>query len=326
MKAAWYSRFGSAQNVLETGDVAEPNLGPGEVRVRVAISGVNPVDVKRRVGGRGDMGEHRVVPHFDGAGTVDAVGDGVSSERIGQRVWIYEAQWQRNDGTAAELISLAEQLAVPLPDEASFTDGASLGIPALTAHQCVFGDGSVDGQTILVTGGAGAVGSYAVQFATIAGARVVSTVSGPEKAALATAAGADAVVNYRTESVRDRVLELTDGEGVDRIVDVEFGGNLADSVEILKQRGVIATYASAKDPEPSIPFYAMLYRNVTVRHELVFLMTDEAKVGAIADLDRWMNEGRLSHPAVHTFSLEQVVEAHVAVEQGAVGKVVVSFE
>ncbi len=189
----------------------------------------------------------------------------------------------------------------------------------------MFGDGPVDGQTILVTGGAGAVGSYAVQFAALSGARVISTVSTPEKAAIATAAGADAIVNYRTESVRDRVLGLTDGEGVDRIVDVDLGGNLNESLEVLKKRGVIAAYASALDPEPSIPFYAMLYRNITVRCELVFLMTDVAKAGAISDLDRWLREDRLVHPAVQSFPLERIVDAHLSVENGAVGKVVVDF-
>jgi NADPH2:quinone reductase len=326
MRSAWYDRLGKAVEVLEVGDVETPTPGPGEVRVRVTVSGVNPVDVKRRAGGRGAQGDARIVPHFDGAGTIDAVGDGVSPKRVGQRVWIYEAQWQRNAGTAAEFVSLPQDLAIPLPGGASFTDGASLGIPALTAHQCVFGDGSVDGQTVLVTGGAGAVGSYAVQFAALEGARVIATVSGPEKAAIATASGADAVVNYRTESVRERVLELTDGEGVDRIVEVDFGGNVTECVEILKRHAVISTYASAVDPEPTVPFYLLLYRNITVRHELVFLMTDEAKAAAIADLDRWMSEGRLVHPEVTAFPLDQIVDAHEAVEQGAVGKVVIAFE
>ena len=325
MKAAWYDNTANASEVLEVGELPTPEPGPGEVRVKIASSGINPVDVKRRLGGRGAMDSTRIVPHFDGAGTVHAVASGVPAERIGQRVWVYEAQWQRVLGTASEYVTLPESLAVPLPDVASFNDGASLGIPALTAHQCVFGDGPVDGQTILVTGGAGAVGSYAVQLAALSGARVISTVSSEEKGGIASAAGAEAIVNYRTESVRERVLELTDGEGVDRIVDVEFGGNLSESIKVLKPRGVVSTYASAADPEPRIPFYLMLYRNITTRFELVFLMTDAAKHAAIEDLDRWLSEARLSHPAVLSFALEDIVQAHLSVESGATGKAVLEM-
>jgi NADPH2:quinone reductase len=326
MHAAWYSSFGAADNVLEVGELPTPVPADGEVLIRVRTSGVNPVDVKRRAGGRGAIPARRVVPHFDGAGVIEAVGAGVSPERVGQRVWIYEAQWNREVGTAASTVCLPARLAVPLPRNSSFQDGASLGIPALTAWQCVFGDGPVDGRTILVTGGAGAVGSYAIQFAALAGARVLTTVSTEEKAEFARRCGADEVVRYREESVSARVLELTDGAGVDRVVDVDFGANLSASVEVLKPRGVIAAYASAAAPEPPVPFYAMLYRNVTTRFELVFLMTDTAKAAAVRDLNAWLTAERLIHPPVHAFALDEIVAAHEAVEGGAFGKVMLEID
>ena len=316
MRTVWYSDFGSAEDVLEIGEQPTPHAGPGEVRVRLHTSGINPVDVKRRAGGRGTTDAPNVIPHFDGAGVIDEVGDGVDAGRMGQRVWVYEAQWQRDSGTAAELVALNSSRAVLLPDAASFHDGACLGIPALTAHRCVFGDGSVDGQTLLVTGGAGAVAHDAIQFAALDGARVISTVSGPQKAEIATAAGASEILNYREESVVERVLELTDGRGVDRVVEVEFGGNLTDTLGATRIGGVISTYASQSEPEPQIPFYQLLYRSLTVRFELVFLMAEESKSAAVSDITRWLGEGRLQHNVAETFPLADAVRAHQAVEGG----------
>jgi len=279
------------------------------------------VDVKRRTGGRGGTGSDLVIPHFDGAGVIDQVGEGVDGARLGQRVWVYEAQWQSDFGTAAELVTVPEARAVPLPEGVSFAEGACLGIPGLTAHRCVFGDGSVDGLSVLVTGGAGAVGNYAIQFASLAGARVLSTVSGNEKAALASAAGAEAVINYRTEDVASRVMDLTDGAGIDRVVEVEMGGNLDASLAVLKTNGVIATYASEGVPDPAIPFYALLYKNLTLRFELVFLMPEDAKRAAVSDMTGWLEDGRLQHTIAGTFALEDVAAAHEAVEAGPLGKI-----
>ena len=324
MKAVWYSDFGSAEEVLEVGEMATLHAGSGEVRVRLYASGVNPVDVKRRAGGRGAIAAAQVVPHSDGSGGIDEVGEGVDPGRMGQRVWVYEAQVQRHLGTAAEYVAIDHRRAVPLPDAASFNDGACLGIPALTAHRCVFADGSVAGQTILVTGGAGAVANYAIQLATLGGARVISTVSGPEKARIATAAGAGDVINYREEPVVERVLELTDGRGVDRVVEVEFGGNLTDALGATKIDGVIATYASQAEPEPQIPFYQLLYRNLTVRFELVFMMPEKSKAAAVSDITKWLAGGRLQHNVAEVFPLEQAVGAHQAVEAGPVGKVILN--
>lgn len=326
MRAAWYTDFGPARDVIETGEIDTPAPGPGEVAVEVAISGVNPVDVKRRAGGRGSKAGDRIVPHFDGAGTVVAVGENVDEDRVGQRVWLYEGQWQRTHGTAAEVIALPAERAVPLPKGASFDEGAALGIPAMTAHRCVYGDGPVIGRTVLVTGGAGAVGNYAIQFAKLGGAEVLTTVSSDEKAELAARAGADHVVNYRAEDVAGAVERITDGNGVDRIVEVEFGGNLETSVAVLRQNGVIAAYASDAVQEPRVPFYTLVYKNVTVRHELVFIMPPEAKEQAVHDINHWLAEGRLVHHIGPRFPLAETAAAHEAVESHAFGKVLVDVK
>lgn len=325
MKAVWYDRFGPAREVLECGEMPEPRPGAGEVRVRVAVSGVNPIDVKRRLGGRGGMTAPRIVPHFDGAGTIDSVGPGVPGSRVGERVWVFKAQWQRDFGTAAELVTVPSECAVPLPETTSFAEGAGLGIPVLTAYPGVFADGDVAGQTILVTGGAGAVGRYAIQFAKLGGARVMTTVSNDDKAEIARAAGADQVINYRSEDVAKRVKELTDGTGVDRIVEVEFGGNLAASVAAIKPRGVIATYASQAVPEPKLPFYEMMYKNIVVRMIVTFGVADELQRRGVKDVTEWLRQGKLSHQVGETFPLAETVAAHEAVERHAVGKVLVTM-
>ena len=271
------------------------------------------------------MGSELVVPHFDGAGVIDEVGDGVDSGRLGNRVWVYEAQWGSNFGTAAEFATVPASRAVALPANASFPEGACLGIPALTAHRCVYADGPVDGHTVLVTGGAGAVGAYAIQCARLGGARVLATVSGDVKGRTARAAGADTVINYREEDVTARVMELTEGEGLDRIVEVEMGGNLDASIAMLKANGVISAYASEGEPQPAVPFYTLLYKNLTLRFELVFLMPEEAKQQAVKDLTKWLTAGELRHTIADKFSLEDIAAAHEAVESGPLGKVLLDL-
>ncbi|WP_419950074.1 NADPH:quinone reductase [Candidatus Palauibacter sp.] len=325
MRAAWYTKLGSAGDVLEVGERETPTPGPGEVRVRVGASGINPVDVKRRAGGRGAMASTLVVPHFDAAGIIDEVGEGVDSGRLGNRVWVYEAQWGSNFGTAAEFVTVPASRAVALPPNTSFAEGACLGIPALTAHRCVYADGSVEGRTVLVTGGAGAVGAYAIQCARLGGARVLATVSGDAKARIARSAGADAVINYREEDVAARVRELTEGEGLDRIVEVEMGGNLDVSIEMLKPNGVISAYASEAEPQPAVPFYTLLYKNLTLRFELVFLMPEDAKEQAVEDLSGWLADGELRHTIAQQFSLDDIVAAHEAVESGPLGKILLKL-
>ena len=249
-------------------------------------------------------------------------GDG--SDRL-DFTYIADLVEERTLGSASEYIVVPAHLAVPLPETASFADGACLGIPALTAHRCVFRDGPVTDQTILVTGGAGAVGQYAVQFAKLGGARVLTTVSTDDKAELARKCAADVIIRYKDENVSERVRELTDGEGVDRIVEVEFGGNMTTSLEVLKPNGVIAAYASDAVKEPALPFYQLLYRNVTLRCELVFLMPDEAKREAVEDITGWLENNELTHNFGPSFSLDEIVAAHEAVEAGAFGKVIVQI-
>ncbi|MBI2017239.1 MAG: NADPH:quinone reductase [Candidatus Rokubacteria bacterium] len=323
MRAAWYEKNGPAAEVLRVGEMPVPEPGPGEVRVRVVASGLNPTDVKSRVGSR-PMGFPRVVPHQDGAGVIDAVGPGVPAARVGERVWMFIVQFQRPWGTAAEFTVVPAKLAVTLPRATGFAEGACLGIPAVTAHRCLFADGPVAGQTVLVTGGAGAVGHYAVQLAKWGGARVIATVSSPEKAARAAAAGADHTVNYRTGDPAAEILALTGGAGVDRIVDVDFGGNLATSLKVVKVNGTIAAYASMGDAEPKLPFYALMTRNVTVRPVLIYTMPERAKDDAAADVVRLVEAGRLQHQIGARFPLARIVEAHEAQESGQViGNIVV---
>jgi len=326
MHAVWYEGFGAAADVLQAGEKPTPQAGEGEVLVRLAVSGVNPVDTKRRLGGRGDMPGEYVIPGFDGAGVVEAVGGGVDARRTGQRVWVYNAQFGRTMGTSAEYCALPAHLAVPMADGASFDAGACLGIPALTAHRCVFGDGPVAGKTVLVTGGAGAVGSYAVQFAHLSGATVIATVSGTEKADLATRSGADHVVNYREEDVAARIMEITGGAGVDRVVEVEFGGNLKTNIAVLKVNGVIASYASEADRTPAVPFYELAYKCIAVRHEVVFLMPDAAREQAVTEIAGWLDAGKLIHNLGPRFPLADTAKAHEAVEGGAYGKVLIDIQ
>jgi NADPH2:quinone reductase len=323
MKAIWYEQLGAADQVLNYGDMPDPTPGPGEVRIAVHVSGVNPIDVKKRIGGRGTMPSSRVVPHFDGAGVIDAVGEGVDAQRLGERVWFTEAQWERDNGAAAEYLTLPAHLAVPLPEGVDFEIGACLGIPALTAYGAVLADGPVSGQTVLVTGGAGAVGRYAIQIAKLSGACVITTVSNDQKAALAASAGADEVLNYKTTNIADRLLELTNGRGVDRVVEVEFGGNLETNLRAVRIGGTIATYASQADPEPKLPFYAMMYRSLVVRLVIVFQLPVEFKKQGLRDITAWLQAGKLTHDIGPKFALAETVRAHQAVEGGAIGKVLV---
>ena len=325
MRAVWYAETGPAADVLKTGDVPDPRPAAGEVLVRVAASGINPIDVKWRKGLRA-LGEgEKVIPHFDGAGVIEEVGDGVSKERIGERVWLYEGAWQRPAGTAAEFIALAADLAVPLPDGVEFAVGACLGIPAMTAHRCVYADGPVAGRTILVTGGGGAVGGFAIRFAKLGGATVIATVSNDDKSALATKLGANHVVNYKIEDATQRIKAITGDGGVDRVVEVALGVNFPVTTEIIGNNGVVVAYASDDQPEPTLPFRPFLYKNVTVRNVLVFGIPTAAKAYAISDINRWLEADKLKETVGQRFAFEDAAKAHEAVEQGALGNVVIEF-
>lgn len=328
MRAAWFDSFGSAKDVLQVSELETPVAGPGEVLVRLATSGVNPSDVKKRAGSFPNLlDDGFVIPNSDGAGIIEAVGDGVDTGRIGERVWIYQAQYGRRFGTAAEYVAIDTRRAPKLSDAASFEVGACLGIPVMTAHRCVFADGNVAGQTILVTGGAGRVGHYAVQWASRAGATVIATASNDEDRESCLSAGAHHVVNHRSDDVVAQILAVTHGELINRIVDVEFGGNLPTSVEVLRIGGTIATYASTNVPEPTLPFFQMMYKDITIRCVIVYAMPESAKDHAIADIDTALSANALQHRIAHTLPLDQVVRSNELVEQGNIrGAVVLSID
>jgi len=327
MKAAWYEKGGVAHDVLTVGAMETPLAGPGEVLVRLHASGVNPSDVKARSGARGEPAFPRIIPHSDGAGIIEAVGDGVDASRIGERVYVYNAQFKRPFGTAAEYVAVPAPMAVSLPDGVSFSEGACFGIPAMTAHRCVFADGSVAGRTVLVTGGAGTVGRYAIQFAKWGGAQVVTTISSDEKAAHAKSAGADHIVNYKQGDSVEAIMEATNGKGVDRIVEVEFGGNLTQSLGVLKANGMIATYGSMADPEPKIPFYPMMFNGLTLRTVLVYILPDQARTDSVTDIQAAAESGMLSHAVAAEIPLDQIADAHATVEAGEkFGTVVVTID
>jgi NADPH2:quinone reductase len=330
MKAAWYERKGPAREVLRLGERPTPEPAAGEVRVRVARSAVNPSDTKQRGGARGNvtMPFPWVIPHQDGAGTIDSVGPGVDPARIGERVWVYEATLGRFNGTAAQWTVVPAHKAVRLPDGVGFDAGACMGIPAMTAHRCVMADGPVAGRTVLVQGGAGAVGYYAVQIARLEGARVIATVSRPEQAERAREAGAHEVIDRRTEDVAARVRAITGADaGLHRVVEVAFGQNLATDVALLGPGGVVATYASDAVPEPAIPFWPMLAKDLTVRFVLVYAMSRDAHDDAARWITGALARGALKHQVHRTFALDEVAAAHEATEaMSNVGKVLLAVE
>lgn len=316
MKAIWYEQFGPSAEVLNYGDVDDPLPGRGEVLVRVRASGVNPSDAKLRAGARpgAAMQFPRIVPHSDGSGVIETVGEGVDPSRVGERVWLWNAQWQRASGTAAELIALPEQQARRLPEGTSFEEGACFGIPAMTAWYALFGDGAdLSGRTVLVTGGAGSVGRYACQMAALAGARVITTVSSEAKARHSTA---QEWVNYRESDVVSAVMEKTAGRGVDRIVEVDFGANQADSLALIRPGGMIASYASAAEMEPKLAFYPFMFKDVALRMLIVYQIVPEVQAQGAAELEAWLEAGALSHAVVPSGGLMDAAAAHDRVMAG----------
>jgi NADPH2:quinone reductase len=319
VRAARFESFGPAHEVLVVGEVPGPAPAEGEVLIRLRTSAVNPSDVKKRGGSFPDLLDGGyVIPNSDGAGIIEAVGKGVDAGRVGERVWVYQAQYGRRFGTAAEYVAIASERAPLLPAEASFEVGALLGIPVMTAHRCVFADGDVAGQTILVTGGAGRVGHYAVQWASQAGARVIATASNADDRHACTEAGAAAVVNHRDASFAEAVLDATGGDKVDRVIDVEFGANLPVSLRVVRVGGTIATYSSTRVPEPKLPFFKMMYQDLTVRFVIVYAMPEAAKVHAIGDINAALVGRRLEHRIGRTLPLADIAEANVLVEEGMI--------
>lgn len=316
MRAAWFEAFGAAADVIQIGELQTPQPGPTEVLVRVHRSGVNPSDVKKRAGAFVNLlDEGPVIPHSDGAGVIEAVGDQVPASRVGQRVWVYQAQYGRRFGTAAEYLVIDTQRAVELPEPASFDMGACLGIPAMTAHRCVFADGNVKDQTILVTGGAGRVGFYAIQFASQAGARVISTASNETDRQSCLAAGAHAVVNHRQQNWSADVVEFSAGP-VDRVIDVEFGANLPEVLKLIRTSGVIATYSSTQVREPRLPFLQMMFMDLTIRMVIVYAMPETAKQQAIDAINSGLQQQTLQHRVAAVVDLDETARAHELIESG----------
>ncbi len=325
MRAVWYDRQGPADRVIVTGDLATPEPGTGQVRVCLEASGVNPSDTYRR---RGAVPAEypRVIPNSDGAGVIDKAGDGVAADWVGKRVWLYNGQ--RNGrwmGTAAEYIALDVDLVTELPDHVSFAQGATLGIPCMTAHGCVFAAGSVQGKALLITGGAGAVGHYAVQLAAWAGAEVIATVSSAGKAERARAGGAAHVLNYRTEDVAARVADITGGRGVDHVVDVDLGGNLAATLASVRENGSIAYYATAGLRKPEIDLRALMARNIAIRGFVLPTSPHAARKRAQQDIAAFVRTPGRVLPVAGTFPLYETAAAHLTVEAGGkAGTVVVA--
>jgi NADPH:quinone reductase len=321
MRAALYTRTGPAAEVLRVEEVDRPAPGPAEVLVRVRASGVNPTDYKIRAGLTPRPIDGFQVPHQDGAGIIEAVGAGVDPGRVGERVWLWLAAAGRRWGTAAEWTVVPDRQAAPLPDGASFDLGASLGVPAMTAHYCLFCDGPVNGQTVLVAGGAGAVGHYAIELAKRAGARVITTVSGPEKAALAEKAGADLVVNYRSADAAQQIRAIA--PAVDRVVEVALGANLALDLALAGPGTTVVTYA-AEAADPVLPVRACMTANVTLRFVLLYGVPAAALDLAAADITAALAAGDLTGLPVRKFPLDAIAAAHEAAEAGAVGKIIVT--
>ncbi len=327
MKACWYERTGPAREVLTCGDMPTPEPGPGEVRVKVMVSAVNPSDTKGRSGWRGRPAAYpRVIPHQDGSGVIDKLGPGITSRRVGERVWLYMAQRGRPFGTAAEYTTLPQERAVPLPDHVSFEEGACLAIPAMTAHRALYVDGDFAGKNVLVQGGAGAVGFYAVQLAKLGGAKtVIATVSREPQAAQAKKAGADHVINYKTEKVAARIAEIMGASpSIDRIVEVALGANIDADVEVLRANGVISAYSSDAVAEPKLPFLQMLVKDLTLHTLIIYEVPQAARDAAARDINRALEQRKLIHQIAEVFPFEQMAAAHERMEAGRdIGKLLV---
>jgi NADPH2:quinone reductase len=325
MRAAFYEKNGPAREVLTLADIDTPKPGPGEVRVKLKTSGVNPSDVKAREGRTRKIGYPRVIPHSDGAGEIDMVGEGVPAQRIGERVWTWNAQWKRAFGTCADYVVVPAALAVPLPASASFETGACLGIPAMTAYHAVEVAGAAKGTTVLVTGGAGGVGHYAIQFAKARGATVLTTVSSEAKAKLAIAAGADHAVDYKRENVAESAMALTGKAGIDAVVEMDLAANAKLYPGLLHARSSVVVYGTGS-AEATIPAQFMLVNAIAIKFVYVYELTAGERTAAVSAITRMLEDQALINNVALTLPLNDVVAAHEAVEQGkAMGNVVVTL-
>jgi NADPH2:quinone reductase len=319
MRAAFYEVMGPARDVLRVDQVETPKPGPGEVRVRVRASGVNPSDVKSR--GLRKLLFPRVIPHSDGAGEIEAVGAGVPASRVGERVWLWNGQFQRPFGTAAEFIVLPAAQAVPLPAKVSFEEGACLGIPALTAYRAVELAVSHNARTVLVSGGAGSVSQYVIQFAKARGATVITTISSEDKAKVAREAGADHRIDYKREDVGQRVAEITAKRGVDCVIEMDLSANARLIPAVLRPKGSVIVYGTG--PEATIPAFFCLSNSIVLQFFLVYQLDAAERERAVAGITQALEAGKLVNRVGPTFPLADIAAAHEAVERGTIGNVIV---
>ena len=323
MRAAYYEKNGAARDVLTVAAVDTPTPGPGEVRVKLRTSGVNPSDVKAREGRTRKLSYPRVIPHSDGAGDIDMVGDGVPASRKGERVWIWNGQWKRSFGTCAEYIVLPSALASPLPASASYEAGACLGIPAMTAYHAVAVAPVGKGSKVLITGGAGGVGHYAIQFAKARGATVLTTVSTEVKAALARQAGADHTIDYKREDVGERLAALS-GK-VDAVIEMDLAANAKLYPAVLRPRGHVVVYGTGS-AEATIPAQPLLVNAMKIEFIYVYELTAEEREAAVSAINRMLENETLINNVALTLPLNDIIAAHEAVEGGkVVGNVVVTL-
>ena len=326
MQAVWYERNGGAKEVLIYGDLPTPEPAKNEVRVKLFASGVNPSDVKSRLAR--PLQDSFIVPHSDGAGIIDAIGQGVDAERLGERVWVWNAQWQRPMGTSAQFVCLPSQQAAHLPDGTSFQEGACMGIPGLTALQAVRIAGDVTKQTVLVTGASSAVGHYATQMLKRLGARVIGMVGSAAKAAHAMEAGADNCLFYKTDDVVAQVKDLTQGKGVDTIIDMDFSTTISWVTQgILRPHGHLVCYGSNPPAEVPVMFRPLLFNSISISFFLVYDLPVQQREPCVHILNRMLENKQLKHTIGATFSLQQTAEAHLTVEAGqTIGNVVIDLE
>jgi len=327
MQAAIYHQFGKAKDVIEVREVEKPEPQEGQIRVKLFCAGVNPSDIKMRSGTSRPLTGNWQIPSSDGAGIVDAIGPGVDRFKLGQRVWVFNAAFMRPQGTSSEFTVIESWMASSLPDHLSYAQGACLGIPVMTAHRCLFSDGPIDGKTVMISGGAGVVAHYAIQLAKWGGARVITTVSSDLKAQHAKAAGADCIINYRTENVVERVLSWTEQVGVDRVLEVDFGANLTTNAQILKPGGVNVMYAVVDQPALPLPVPMMMAKNIILRFTLIYTITPSERAQILSDIDSWLNTGKCQFAIAAKFPLKDVVQAHELIESGnKIGHVILEMD
>jgi NADPH2:quinone reductase len=315
MLAGLYFQFGDARDVLQVNTIEAPEPLKGQVKVKLLTSGVNPSDYKMRLGARPLTGPFQI-PGSDGAGIIEGIGEGVSPERLGQRVWVFNAAYHRPFGTSAQYTVVENWMAQELPKQLNYSQGACLGIPVMTAYRCLFSDGPIEGKTIYIVGGAGVVAHYAIQLAKWGGAKVITSVSSQEKGEVAKQAGADEIIHYREQDVVTEILRMTNQEGVDRIIEVDFGANLTKTAQILRPGGVSVMYAISSQPELPLNIMSLMAKNITLRFTLVYSISDLERESVIQGIAQWLEQTQPIFNIAHQFELKDIIQAHELVESG----------